>query len=382
MKINIKKLRKVYLLKILSSLKITVYCLLWLFVLTLWGTIAQVNSGLYMAQEKFFFSWGFLAGGVIPLPGARMILWVMFINLLCVSITRFKYLKANLGILIIHLGMLTYFLSAFVLFHVVEESNLTLLEGKGSNLSSAYHQWEVSVFDANHLDKRVVHAVDVKNLFKKKVIKIDPFGIKLVLKEYYPNAIAYINTNDNQPPLTINQQNIVSFKPKSLEKEPEKNVPSIIVDVLQNNTVLKTLLLYGGETSPTNISINGKLISIQLRHKRYELPFLIYLNDFIMEKHPGTQMARSYSSEVKIEHNGLVRDQLIYMNHPLRYKNYTLYQASYSIDEMGRERSTLAVVKNSGQWLPYIASFIVLSGLVYHFLMMSFRSKKKKLKTN
>jgi len=39
----------------ISSVKIAVTCLSFLFVLTFWGTIAQVDIGLFQAQEKIFY---------------------------------------------------------------------------------------------------------------------------------------------------------------------------------------------------------------------------------------------------------------------------------------------------------------------------------------
>ena len=95
-----------------------------------------------------------------------------------------------------------------------------------------------------------------------------------------------------------------------------------------------------------------------------------------MDKHPGTEIASRYQSLVEIQNEGLSREVLIYMNHPLRYKDYTFYQASYAIDQQGREYSTFAVVKNSGRLLPYIASGVVFLGLLTHFLAMAFRKKK------
>ena len=78
---------------------------------------------------------------------------------------------------------------------------------------------------------------------------------------------------------------------------------------------------------------------------------------------------------VTISTGSLQRQVRIYMNNPLRYKDYTVYQASYDTDDMGRQHSTLAVVKNFARVLPYIACFVVFLGLALHFLMQALRSK-------
>jgi len=77
-------------IKFLSSTRITVVCLFLLFILTFWGTIAQVQQGLYAAQDRFFNSFYFLAAGWIPFPGAQLVLWVLFVNLICMVILTYK----------------------------------------------------------------------------------------------------------------------------------------------------------------------------------------------------------------------------------------------------------------------------------------------------
>src|ERR1700733_13588110 len=126
-------------IKSLSSLRITVGCLFLLFILTFWGTIAQVQQGLYAAQERFFNSFFFLAAGFIPFPGAQLVLWVLFVNLIASLIVTFKkYTQwSNVGLLIIHFGLLLYFVAAFLIFHFAQESNIRLAEGESTHISVA-----------------------------------------------------------------------------------------------------------------------------------------------------------------------------------------------------------------------------------------------------
>ena len=53
-------------IKFLSSSRITVVCLFLLFILTFWGTIAQVQQGLYAAQDRFFNSYLFSGRRIYP----------------------------------------------------------------------------------------------------------------------------------------------------------------------------------------------------------------------------------------------------------------------------------------------------------------------------
>ena len=151
-----KKLDQRRLFMFLSSGKITVVCLSLLFIVTLWWTIDQVTNGLYLSQERFFNSLVFTFWGFIPFPGARLVLWVLFINLVCVSLVRLVYRWSKAGIIITHCGLLLFFVAAFVTFHCVEETNVTLMEGEGSNVSTSYHQWELSLWTQDGNKKQVV----------------------------------------------------------------------------------------------------------------------------------------------------------------------------------------------------------------------------------
>lgn len=369
------------LLHALSSIRITVTCLFLLFILTFWGTVAQVNEGLYLSQERFFNSLVFLVGGWLPFPGARLVIWVLFINLLCVTITRFRHYKlsTHFGILIIHFGLLLYFVSAFVTFHGAQESQLTLMEGAGSNVSSAYHDWELSVW-TNEADpnKRRVVAFDTKSFRPGQVLKIAEFGFDMIVKSFYPNAQALKAEGPGKEFKVNNASGIDAINSIPLRKEPERNFPGLILKVKQERSDLADVLLFGGESNPTMIESKKKVYALQLRRKRMELPFVFKLKEFKMEVHPNTQIARSYESLVEIQSGDSSREVLISMNKPLRYKNFTFYQASYAIDGLGRELSTLAVVRNSGRLLPYVASLLTFVGLALHFLSRAFQGKKTK----
>ncbi len=370
-----KQLRKNRILKSLSSIKITVICLSLLFILTLWGTIDQVNNGLYLAQERFFNSLIFLIGGYVPFPGARLVLWVLFINLVSASITRLVYRWRQAGIILIHSGLLLFFVAAFVTFHGTEESQLTLSEGEGRNVSANYNQWELSVWEIKKSNKNVF-AYPTKNFSVGDRVEFTPHDFSVRIDAYYPNSEAFL-AGEGQTSVLVNPSNIQVVKPIPVDKEPERNVPGGIFSVYGTDQKDLRILLYGGENVPAIITKNNKTYAMQLRHKRHVLPFILKLKDFRMEVHPNTEMARSYESLVEVISNDTSREVLISMNEPLRYKDFTFYQASYAMDQFGRELSTLAVVKNSGRLLPYVASLATFAGLLLHLILMAFGGKKR-----
>ncbi len=364
-------------IKALSSTRITVVCLFLLFILTFWGTIAQVQQGLYVAQERFFNSFFFLAAGFIPFPGAQLVLWVLFINLICMLVADFAKFRhlSNIGNLIIHCGLILYFVAAFMVFQVSQESNVHLREGQGTNVSTSYQDWEVACWTDNS-EKHQVTAFDTKNFKPGFHVPFKNKNFTLTVKQFYPNSDAFNAPDNKKNPIILNDSGITMLTPKPVLKEKERNIAGGVF-TLKFDDKSYTLILFGAEAQPTKVPIAGKTYYFILRHKRYQLPFTIKLDHFKAEFYPGTDMAKSYESMVTISTGSLQRQVRIYMNNPLRYKDYTVYQASYDVDNMGRQYSTLAVVKNFARVLPYIACLAVFLGLALHFLIQAFISKAK-----
>ncbi len=363
-------------IQVFSSVKIAVVCLFLLFVLTFWGTVAQVQQGLYVAQERFFHSFFFLAAGFIPFPGAQLVLWVLFFNLLAAGYSHFIKLRhwRSTGLKITHVGLLLYFAAAFITFHVTQESNLRLEEGESSNVSSSYQEWELAYWQ----DKGTTHhvtAIDVKNPKPNQVLNLSE--VTATVEQFYANCTAFTKTLPADGIRLRNDSGITLLQPKDLLKEREKNIAGGIFKIQTKQGPIK-VLLYGADPQPTHIALNGKTYYFSLRHKRYPLPFTLKLDEFKVEFHPGTQTAKSYESYVTVIQPEATRQVHIFMNNPLRDKDYTFYQASYDIDAQGRQYSTLAVVKNAGRVLPYVACFAVFFGLMTHFLIMAFENRLKR----
>ncbi len=89
--------------------------------------------------------------------------------------------------------------------------------------------------------------------------------------------------------------------------------------------------------SPAILDFGGLNLSISYGAKEIQLPFLIKLKDFIMDKYPGTNSASSYASEVQLidDRNNVIKDFRIYMNNILNYGGYRFFQSSFDRDEKG-----------------------------------------------
>ncbi|GBF20638.1 MULTISPECIES: cytochrome c biogenesis protein CcsA [Arenibacter] len=147
-------------------------------------------------------------------------------------------------------------------------------------------------------------------------------------------------------------------------EKTENDLDALIVDISSNGETVRKKLL--GAKGMANFSgefeLGGLSFNMSYGSKVYTLPFGIKLNDFIAEKHPGTEKSyASFMSKVTIEDERPF-DYDIYMNHILDHKGYRFFQASFHPDEKG----TVLSVNHDfwGTWITYIGYFLLYAGLM------------------
>lgn len=113
------------------------------------------------------------------------------------------------------------------------------------------------------------------------------------------------------------------------------------------------------------IQMAGMTLAISYGSSQEVLPFSIRLNDFIMDKYPGTNSASSYASEVTVLDRDTQFDDRIFMNHILNYKGYRLFQSSFDRDEKG----TYLSVNHDfwGTFVTYLGYFLLTLGMLLTF---------------
>ena len=130
------------------------------------------------------------------------------------------------------------------------------------------------------------------------------------------------------------------------------------------------------------MEVDGKPYQIGMRFKADYKPYSLTLKDVEAKMYPGTKTAKWYSSDFVLDDKlaNTKSEQKVFMNNPLRYAGETFYQTGYAQDQLGREITTLQIVKNRGWMIPYVCCMFVVIGLVAQFgtSLLSFLEKKQK----
>ena len=110
------------------------------------------------------------------------------------------------------------------------------------------------------------------------------------------------------------------------------------------------------------------------QNRRLDLGFQIHLNQFEVIRYEGSHKPKEYASQVSI---GAVNEALpadasslqISMNKPLKHNGYTIYQASFSEDEMTGKptASVFSINRDPGRMVKYIGSLVLCFGIVWLF---------------
>ena len=349
---------------LLASPEVFFYTAIWLLVLLVVGTITQKWDGLYLAQQKYFSSW--FTWGI--LPGGRLAMTVMFINLTFKLIFNSPWRFSRIGTLITHSGMLLLLLGGFFTAYFSNEGSMPIPEGESSSYYQDYHELEFAVIDKSESDYDTVTVFNKAYVREGVVISHEAFPFSIRVKSFYRN----VDLERRDPDATEGFHGVARrFKivPKELENEFSRNMAGMILELQGlDDGADGDYLVFQFMQVPQTVRAGGKEYAVELRNKRYQLPFAIELIDFTKKTHPGTQTASHYSSLVNVVDQDLKREVLISMNQPLRNLDYTFYQASF-IEDGPDETTVLAVVQNAGRNFPYISSIIMCIGLLFHLIL-------------
>jgi len=366
-------------LKIIMSPKVFSYTLIWLIILVFFGTIAQKNIGLYASQMKYFSSYYFLFLGFIPLPGGRLVLLLMTVNLFSSMFKRNLWQLKKIGIIIVHLGGLLLLAGGGLTAYFSSEGNMVIAEGESSNYVDDYHNMELAFVNNSLKDSLEYTVVDESLLYEGSRFLIFDEGPEIYIISNIKNVRI---ENRISPADSIYKGLLEKFVllPKKPEPENTQNRPALIYKIQGTSNGSDGIYgLFLGQGLNDPFKINDQIFHSEYRRERTYVPFNIELIDFEKIMHPGTNVAKSFSSDVNLIENDIPRRTLIKMNEPLRHKGYTFFQASF-IDDSDVETTVLATVKNYGRLFPYISSIIMSIGLLIHLLLMIPKMVRRKSK--
>jgi len=118
-------------------------------------------------------------------------------------------------------------------------------------------------------------------------------------------------------------------------------------------------------------TFDGLNVNVSCGSRVLNLPFSLKLNDFIIERYPGSNSPSGFKSNVTLSdgaHNTDIKYD-IYMNHILKYRGYRFYQSSFDKDEHG---TILSVNHDPAGMFTTYAGY----GLLFLFIILSIVNRR------
>lgn len=371
---------------VLGSYLLGIIALLNLFVLTLVGTLRQADEGIYRVQHEFFESWWVVPNPSVPfvIPGGYTAMGALTVSLVVGGLIRIRWKVRNIGVIVAHIGIVVMMVGGYIEHRTSIYGAISLAEGERGHEFYDYNEFEVVVWDGKErigVTEHLIPEEDFDDLTggDTRVFKTASLPFEVVLSHYArhsaPREAVGVGTIDKP----VRDGFFLETLPRLTE--PEGEMPGVYVDLKTPSANMKSAFLHARQSKPWTVEVGDRTWCLALRRKRYDLGFDIKLEDFKKEEHPGTRMARSYSSDiVRIEDDGTQVPVHIYMNNPMRTRGLVVYQASYREPPPGQQGPTysvLAVHRNPSDRIPWISVTIIAVGLLWTMLDRLFRFLRK-----
>ncbi len=170
-------------------------------------------------------------------------------------------------------------------------------------------------------------------------------------------------TNNFNYTMNVNNKDLnVKYIDYTLSKKGKAEMGILTVEITLNG-ITKTVKLPGKrglKGVPKVEDFGDTVLYLEYGSKVLKIPFAIRLNDFQLDRYPGSMSPSSYASEVTVIKPGNEDyDYRIFMNRTLFEGNFLFFQSSYDEDEKG---TVLSVNNDPGKWPTYFGYFILSLG--------------------
>lgn len=170
------------------------------------------------------------------------------------------------------------------------------------------------------------------------------------------------------------------IRPESAPAEAgETGKNAFVFNLYYGNKIVSTISLWdsGTESRIASASAFGdQTLEVFYGSAGRKLPFSLKLNNFILERYPGSNSPSGYKSDVVLtdKEASVQKPFVIFMNNILKYKGYRFYQSSYDRDEKG---TILSVNHDPAGMIVTYTGY----GLLFLFIILSLINRKSVFNT-
>ena len=285
--------------------------------------------------------------------------------------------RKRAGIVVLHSGVGLLMISELLVGLLAVETRMGLAEGETKDWAYDLRTAELAIVDPSNPEHDVLTRIPASRLTPGAVISHESFPFDIRIEKYFQNSSLVDPSSGLENPATTGSGLAYVAQEASevagASASGEVDQPAVYATVLSKaGEPLGTYLLSTGLATSDfveSLKVGGVEWQMSLRFKRDYKPYEITLVDVRKDDYVGTDTPKDYSSDIRLVSQTLGADfeRHVWMNNPLRFNGETIYQSGYHRDSLGRESTTLQIVRNTGWMMPYVACMLVAWGMAYQF---------------
>ncbi len=190
-----------------------------------------------------------------------------------------------------------------------------------------------------------------------RAIETPWMGMKVTVDRFHPRAAGRQEVAPETPPV-----------------KDERRIPALRVRLEGRGA--RSEAVWVRWTDAVHLPFGGGDAVVLYRAPELHVPFKVKLLDFKSDKYPGSSMAATYESFVRVDdpERG-VSEHHISMNHPLHYRGYIFFQASFVEGEP--MMSIFSVARSPGLPMVYIGTTLIAAGIVWMFYVKPYLARRQ-----
>lgn len=406
-----------------------------LLLITLLGTLEQVDHGLFKSQEKYFES--ILVKNIdlacclralhvpytgewilpLPLPGGYLLMLLLAVNMICGGLIRLKKeclwfgklftfqfgalrpVPHRIGVFISHFSIVFMLLAGLVSLYFKKDGAVWVHEGQTVNEFQSFHDSVIEierVMPPSKEGKRkalVIPGWQFEDLGagKARTFTSAELPFELVVMNYMENAAPRRAISSDAGNMVVDGFSLQDIGSRDAETgkpiENEQKMNAAYVKVVDKKSKEERRGIISRRADyPYTFNVGDETFAITIGRRTLPLPFSVKLDKFVRETHPGTAQARKFASHVTVFRDGKEEKKLISMNEPLRYGGFAFFQSSFdaaAAERGGTQASMFQVVRNPSDHWPLISLIAAGIGLLIHMVwsLKRFINRSRKTET-
>lgn len=341
----------------LASLRLAVAVMVALALICGWATFYESSHGTAAAQRDFYQTWWF-----------ALLLGLLGVSILCAMLKRAPWKAHHAGFLVAHVGILVLLAGSLASLHFGLDSNMALYEGETSDrVELLTKSLQVALpGQAAYGTFPVSFEKDPPHLGREQRFRVPGSDATLVAEEFQPHVRVAEDLEEGARR---------SVTPAPLPQKEQRRMPAVRVRLETPSGATAPEWLLWTESRSVALPAGGAA-TVAYRSPQMQVPFRVALLKFNSEKYPGSQMAATYESWVRIEdpERG-VSEHHISMNNPLHYRGYIFFQASFV--EGRPMMSIFSVTRAPGLPLVYLGVGLISVGVVWMFYLKPYVARRQ-----